>query len=184
MNYKLSILSEVIFMQTLNLLIRRFCNNDFIDFAGLIRDKMSSVYAIYDEQFPTDENTLQGILDYFSSSDEFYAVELKSSKKVIGFLTLNNCQEPRTRNFGYCIHTQHQGRGYGTEAVNEIIRYAKNELKLNKLITGTAQNNIPSVGLLLAVGFKKIGESKGSFVADDKGNPIEFIGNSYELILN
>jgi ribosomal-protein-alanine N-acetyltransferase len=171
-------------MQTLNLLIRRFNNNDFLDFAELIRDKMSSVYAVYDEQFPTDENSLKGILDYFSSSDEFYAVELKSSKKVIGFLTLNTCKEQGIRNLGYCIHTQYQGNGYGTEAVNEIIRYAKEELKLNKLITGTAQNNIPSVRLLLAAGFIKIGESKCSFVADDKGNPIEFIGNSYELIFN
>ena len=145
---------------------------------------MSSAYAVYDEQFPTDQNTLKGILDYFSSSDEFYAVELKSLNKVIGFLALNNSQEQEIRNLGYFIHTQYQGNGYGTEAVNEIIRYAKNEMKLNKLIAGTAQNNIPSVGLLSAVGFKKIGESKGSFVVDEKGNPIEFIGNSYELILN
>ena len=171
-------------MQTLNLLIRRFTNSDFTDFAGLIRDKMSSVYAVYDEQFPTDDITLKNILDYFSVSDEFYAVELKSLNKVIGFLTLNNCEEQSVRNLGYCIHTQYQGIGYGTEAVNEIIRYARDELKLNKLITGTVQNNIPSVSLLSAVGFKKTGESNGSFVADDKGHPIEFIGNSYELILN
>jgi ribosomal-protein-alanine N-acetyltransferase len=171
-------------MQTSNLIIRKFDNNDFTDFSELIRDKMSSIYAIYDHIYPTDDNSLKKILDYFSSTDEFYAVELKSSTKVIGFLALNSCEEQSVRNLGYCIHSQYQGKGYGTEAVSEIIRYAKEELKVSKLITGTAKNNIPSGRLLSAVGFKKTGESKGSFVADAKGNPIEFIGYSYELLLS
>jgi len=170
-------------MQTTNLKIRKFCNEDFDDFAELITDKMASEYAIYDHPFPTDGDTLRKILDYFSSTDEFYAVELISTNKVIGFLALNNCEEQGVRNLGYCIHTQYQGKGYGTEAVKEIIRYAKEELKVYKLITGTAKDNIPSVRLLSAVGFKKIGENIGSFVNDKNGNPIECIGYSYELLL-
>ena len=153
-------------MLTTNLKIRKFSNADFDDFAELIRDKMASEYAIYDHPFPTDDDTLKKILDYFSSSDEFYAVELTRTNKVIGFLTLNNCEERGVKNLGYCIHTQYQGKGYGTEAVNVIIRYAKEELKIYKLITGTAKNNIPSVRLLSTVGFKKIGENIGSFVKD------------------
>jgi ribosomal-protein-alanine N-acetyltransferase len=170
-------------MQTANLKIRKFSNEDFDDFAELIRDKMASKYAIYDYQFPTDDDTLKKILDYFSSTDEFYAVELIKTNKVIGFLTLNNCEEQGVRSLGYCINSQYQGKGYGTEAVNEIIRYAKEDLKLYKLITGTAKNNIPSVRLLSAAGFKKTGENIVSFVKDENGKPIEFIGYSYEMLL-
>lgn len=170
-------------MQTINLKIRKFCNVDFDDFAELIRDKMASEYAIYDHPFPTDDDTLKKVLDYFSSTDEFFAVELICTNKVIGFLTLNNCEEQGVRNLGYCIHTQYQGKGYGTEAVNGIIRYAKEELKTYKLTTGTAKNNIPSVRLLTAVGFKKIGENICNFVKDENGNPIECIGYSYEMLL-
>ena len=171
-------------MKTNNLRIRKFCNEDFEDFAELIRDKMASEYAIYDHPFPTDDEMLKNILGYFSSTDEFYAVELLSTNKVIGFVSLNNCEEQGVRNLGYCIHTQYQGKGYGTEAVDEIIRYAKEELKINKLITGTAKDNIPSVRLLSAVGFKKIGENVGIIVKDDNGNPIESIGYSYEMLLD
>ena len=171
-------------MKTNNLRIRKFCNEDFDDFAELIRDKMASEYAIYDHPFPTDDEMLKNILGYFSSTDEFYAVELLSTNKVIGFVSLNNCEEQGVRNLGYCIHTQYQGKGYGTEAVDEIIRYAKEELKINKLIAGTAKDNIPSVRLLSAVGFKKIGENVGIIVKDEIGNPIESIGYSYEMLLD
>jgi len=170
-------------MQTTNLKIRRFCNADFDDFAELIRDKMASEYAIYDHPFPTDDEALKKILDYFTSTDEFFAVELIRTNKVIGFLTLNNCEEQGVRNLGYCINTQYQGKGYGTEAVKEIIRYAKEEMKIYKLITGTAKNNIPSVRLLSAVGFKKTGENIASFSKDQNGNLIESIGYSYEMLL-
>lgn len=170
-------------MQTANLKIRRFNDADFDDFAELIRDKMASEYAIYDHPFPTDDDALKKILDYFSSTDEFYAVELIEANKVIGYLVLNKCGEKGVRNLGYCINSQYQGKEYGTEAVNEIIRYAKEELKIYKLVTGTAKNNIPSVRLLSAVGFKKVGENIDSFAKDENGNPIEFIGYSYEMLL-
>lgn len=171
-------------MQTENLIVRRFNHDDITDFTELIRDKMSSVYSKYDYQYPVDDISLREILNYFTKSDEFFAVVLKTSAKVIGFLTLNNCGEPRVRNLGYCIHSQYQGKGYGTEAVIELIRYVKEELKLKKLITCTAQENIPSVRLLTSVGFMKTGESSASFVKDEKGNPVEFLGFSYELLLD
>ncbi len=171
-------------MQTKNLRIRRFSDSDFDDFAELIRDKMASEYAQYDHQFPTDDDSLKEILNYFSSTDEFYAVVLSKENKVIGFLTLNKCEEQGVRNLGYCISSQYQRRGYGTEAVKEIIRYAKEEMKLHKLISGTAKENIPSVRLLSAVGFKKTGENIDSFDKDENGNPIEFIGYSFEMLLD
>lgn len=170
-------------MQTANLIIRRFNDKDFNDFAGLILDKMSSKYSIYDEQFPTDDDSLKTILHYFSTSDEFYAIELKTTAKVIGFVTLNNCEKHDVKNLGYCIHTQYQGKGYGTEAVKRIIQFAREELNLNKLITGTAKNNIPSIQLLSKMGFCKVDESIMSFARDENDKQIEFISCSFELVL-
>ena len=57
-------------------------------------------------------------------------------------------------------------------------------MKLYKLITGTAKDNIPSVRLLSAVGFTKTGENIGSLGEDENGNPIESVGYSYEMLLN
>ena len=62
-----------------------------------------------------------------------------------------------SRNLGYCLHTQWQGKGYATEAARRMIRYAAEELGLEKLVTGTADENLPSVRLLDKLGFVKVG---------------------------
>jgi RimJ/RimL family protein N-acetyltransferase len=169
-------------METLHLVLRKFANSDFQDFSELIRDKQASKYAIYDDQFPTDEENLRNILLYFAGTDEFFAVELKSENKVIGFIGLN-CTDDSTRNLGFCIHTNYQGNGYAKEAVSELLSYAKHKLNVHRLISGTAKDNIPSVELLKSVGFSITGESIGSFVNDESDNPLEFTAYSLECIL-
>lgn len=168
-------------MITQRLTIRRFVADDLKDFVSLIQDKMNSEYAVYDEQFPTDEGSIQGILSYFADTDEFMAVELLSEKRVIGFVSLNSVDDT-TRNLGYCIHSAYQKQGYTTETIKMIMEYARDELKVHRLVTGTANENLPSVHLLEEMGFEKIGESEGSFCNDEKGNPILFTGGSYEYI--
>ena len=63
-------------METKNLIIRQFVLDDLQDFSVLIRAKMNSEYAIYDEPFPTDDKGIKGVLSFFKDSNEFYAVEL------------------------------------------------------------------------------------------------------------
>ena len=169
-------------METNHLIIRKFISDDFIDFSSLIRDKMASKYAIYDQPFPTDDENLQNILLFFINSDEFFAVALKPEDKVIGFVSLNKVDD-KTRNLGYCLHSMVQKKGYATEAVSALIQYAKEDLNLSQLICGTAKENTPSVSLLQKMGFIKTGENIGSFMNDEHGKPIEFIGYTYELKL-
>ncbi len=169
-------------METQNLILRQFCLDDFQDFSELIRDKMNSEYAICDEPFPTDDEGLKGVLSYFKDSNEFWAIEIKVEKRVIGFVSLNYVDDS-TRNLGYCIHTAYHKKGYATEVVKEIKEYAKNNLKLSKLISGTAEANIPSVKLLENMGFIMTGKAQGSFANDRDGNPIIFMGCSFECTL-
>ena len=94
-----------------------------------------------------------------------------------------NYIDDNTRNLGYCIHTSYQGRGYAKEAVEEIKKYAKEELELYMLISGTAEENEPSIHLLTSAGFTITGKQQGSFVNDENGNPIVFMGCSFECKL-
>lgn len=144
-------------METERLLIRRFSMDDIEGFAQLIRDKMASPYARYDHSFPTDDGGLRDVLGFFSESDEFWAVQLKESRKIIGFISLNHVDSV-SRNLGYCLHTGYHGMGYAQEAAKRIIRFARDELGLEKLVTGTAKENQPSVRLLERLGFARIGE--------------------------
>lgn len=168
--------------ETKRLIIRRFLDSDREDFEQLIIDKMNSEYAVYDHPFPTDKENLGKVFDYFRQSEEFFAIELKANRRLIGFLTLNYVDEG-SRNLGYCLHTAYHRQGLGKEMVASIIRYAKEDLKLKKLVSGTAAGNIPSVKLLLGSGFKIIKEETSSFAKDEKGNPIASVGYLFELIL-
>ncbi len=147
-------------METDRLYIRRFQEKDFPDFCELIRDKMASPYAKYDHAFPTDDKGLTEVLKFFAGSDDFWALEEKSEGKIIGFISLNYVDE-YSRNLGYCLHTSWHGKGYASEAAGRMIEYAKDELGLKKLVTGTAEENLPSVKLLNRLGFTRVGE--GSF---------------------
>ena len=87
-------------METDHLIIRRFICDDFQDFQKLICDKMRSKYSVYDEQFPTDNENIKKILCFFKESEKFWAIELKETEKVIGFVSLNYIDE-HTRNCAY-----------------------------------------------------------------------------------
>ena len=169
-------------METKDLLIRRFDMNDFESFKLLINDKMNSQYSAYDNQFPTDDNSIKEVLHYFLSSDAFFAIVLKPEKSVIGFVGLNYVDE-KTRNVGYTIHSLYQGKGYGSQMIMEIKRYAKEEMHVSKLISGTAEVNISSCKLLEKAGFILINKEKACFANDKFGNPIVFIARSYECKL-
>ena len=147
-------------METERLYIRRYTKEDFPGFCELIRDKMASPYAKYDHTFPTEDAALMEVLNFFAISDEFWALEEKSEHKIIGFVSLNYVDEA-SRNLGYCLHTHWHGRGYASETARRIIRYAREELGLEKLVTGTAEENLPSVRLLERLGFTRLCE--GSF---------------------
>ncbi len=147
-------------METERLYIRRYTKEDFPGFCELIRDKMASPYAKCDHTFPTEDAALMEVLNFFAISDEFWALEEKSEHKIIGFVSLNYVDEA-SRNLGYCLHTHWHGKGYASEAARRIIRYAREELGLEKLVTGTAEENLPSVRLLERLGFTRLCE--GSF---------------------
>lgn len=167
---------------TKRLLLRRFMIEDSESFFQLIIDKEASAYAVYDEPFPTDEQSMKEILAYFSASDEFYAICAKESGELIGFVTLNKTEAERIRNLGFCIRADYQKKGYGREATEAVMEYAFTQLEIDKLISGTANDNLPACKLLKALGFIKTDEKIGSFRKDKKGNPIEFVGGTYERI--
>lgn len=168
---------------TNRLLIRQFLLSDFDSFLALIRDKMNSELSVYDEQFPTDEESVRNILLYFSQSPEFMAVELIQEKHVIGFISINPVSDENVRNLGFCVHSRYHNRGYASEAVMAVVDYARTQLAVKKLVSGTAEQNIAAIKLLRHIGFSLVSKEQTSFVNDETGLPIYFSGLSFEFSL-
>ena len=143
----------------------------------------TSEYAVYDQQWPTSQDDITKVTEWFASGDSYFVVCLKDTGRFIGFVNINREDKENIREFnlGYIFNFDYHGKGYATEAYHGVIYHAFDQLQADNIITGTAALNIPSCRLLERLGFKKTAESTGSFRNSPDGKPIEFLGYSYTL---
>jgi [ribosomal protein S5]-alanine N-acetyltransferase len=170
-------------METERLIIRNFQPADAEALRIMIVQKEESPYAIYDSPWPTTEEEIQGITDWFASEDRFLAVCLKDSGELIGFIALSRAEGESAVSFdlGYCFNSDYHRMGYATEVCRTVIDYAFSTLKADQITCGTAAENIPSIRLLERLGLKKIGEGPASFRQTEEGQPITFTGCAFVL---
>lgn len=167
-------------IKTNRMLLRNFSIDDWKHLQEIIIDKETSEYATYDHAFPISDIEIKKVTEWFSSGDKFIAAYELNDNKLIGYIALNGDDE-KEKDLGFCFSNAYQGKGYAKEASIAVINYAFNTLKVERLTSGTANLNVPSVKLLNKLGFKKTSEEKLAFRKDAEGNPIEFVGSSYIL---
>lgn len=77
------------------------------------------------------------------------AIELKSEKKVIGGISLDHVDTFQgNASIGYWIAEPYWKQGFGSEALGELLKFAFNKLKLERVEAGVVVGN-PSSGKLL-----------------------------------
>lgn len=170
-------------IDTDRLALRNFTVNDWEALHEMITQYESSGYAAYDQPWPTSAEEIRGVTEWFASGDNYLAVCLKDKGQLIGFVALN--PEPgndgRVFNLGYVFNANYHGQGYATEACQAMLRHAFGPLQAHRVVTGTAAVNRASCRLLARLGFRKTSESTGSFRTAANGDPIEFLGYSFDL---
>ena len=89
---------------------------------------------------------------------EYYlAVALGDSRQLIGFARLG-MSGVRAGKLGYAIAHEHQGKGYATDAARTLIRYGFESLGLHRITAAIGPDNIASVAVVNALGFRtKVG---------------------------
>lgn len=101
-----------------------------------------------------------------------FAIELTSERKVIGGVDLNNINKIHGTALGggIWINIKYHGKGYGTEAFGERIRFAFNTLKLRRLENGFLKGNPTSFKMQKRFGYKLEGMRRKAFkcLADGK----------------
>ena len=97
-----------------------------------------------------DLNQAQKMAVELCASPYFWAVELKSERKVIGQLYFQQ-SEPlhlQTWELGYILSPAYQRQGYASEAAGELLNYAFSSLEIHR-VGGTLQS--PKPGFVEAV---------------------------------
>lgn len=143
-------------METERLIIRKPLITDLDDFYEFAKSPNVGPLAGWNYHKSKKESLNE--LKRYIASTEYYMIYLKNEDKVIGSISLINESviNKHLNNFelGYVLNENYWNKGYMSEAVKEIIRYAFNDLKANKIVTGHSDDNLVSKKIILNNNFK------------------------------
>jgi RimJ/RimL family protein N-acetyltransferase len=170
-------LNKPFFMETDRLIIRRFTAEDAEAVLALSLDRMNSSMKNFDHQWPTDLEGCKGAVAWFAGNDTSYAVCLKPSMKLIGYISYNSVNDDGVLDLGHVWHTAHQDNSLDTEALSLMTQYAFEKLGVNGVTAGNPLDCEEQIAPLKTIGMEIVEtREKASFVNDENGNSIEFTG--------
>ncbi len=151
-------------IETDRLLLRKFKENDIEDFFEYA--KMPEVGPNCGWHAITDREKAEIRLNYIIYSD-YYAIVLKESNKVIGSISIFDLDKRRYSNIevedgakelGFALSKDYWGNGYMKEAINGVLEYLFDTLKIPVLYAITTKGNINSEKLQEKSGLSVVGE--------------------------
>jgi ribosomal-protein-alanine N-acetyltransferase len=112
---------------------------------------------------PVDEQTADLLLSRFLERYRDFpglgnwSVVEKASSEIIGHVCIWPTQDHNERELGYHIIRDRWGMGYATEAARGAIRYAFDELELDRIVASVHPDNLASQRVLEKCCFSQIG---------------------------
>jgi ribosomal-protein-alanine N-acetyltransferase len=90
-----------------------------------------------------------------------FMVDPLQDEAIIGRIALTGVMRGAflSAHLGYWIDEEHQRKGYMTEAVREVVRFAFEDLGLHRVQAAVMPHNVASLRVLEKLGFRKEGES-------------------------
>ncbi|WP_432039094.1 GNAT family N-acetyltransferase [Streptomyces cucumeris] len=113
------------------------------------------------------ENTVEAFESYLERFErpthEGFVICLRESGAIVGGANINNIVHGALQGgtLGYTAYAPTTGRGYMTEGLGLVIRYAFGELGLHRLEANIQPDNTPSLNLVRRLGFRWEGCSPG-----------------------
>lgn len=147
-------------LKTERLILRPF---EIDDVDAVFRYQNNPNAAKYDGWRPCEtredaEKTVENLMKAAEKGDENRAIVLKNTQELIGQIGL--CEDdirhriPRCKKVNYLIGEEHWGKGYATEALREIQRYAFEDAKLNIITVAYLTGNMASKHVMEKCGFR------------------------------
>ena len=156
-------------LRTRRLLLRPFRESDE-------EDLFEFLFQLRDDEFEgypgiTRENAGEH-MKYRLGSEEFYAIELLESGKVIGNIYCGK-RDYAAREVGYIVNRRYQQRGYAAEALAAVIAQAFRE-GAHRVYAECDPRNVPSWRLLEKAGLRREAHFRQNiwFRRDEDGAPV------------
>ena len=170
--------SQFIEIKTNRLLLRRLTYSDWEMISFLRSDKTVNKYVDRPSAETQEEanDFIKRISENIDLHKSFYwCISMHGDNKMIGSICLWNISEDRKiAEVGYDLHPNYQGRGIMSEAIEGILNFGFNNLKLEKIEACTHRDNESSRRLLLKKDFILV---EGRTDEGNENNVIYVIGN-------
>ena len=159
---------------TERLSIRLIAISDWKAIQSIWVNQAKSIYASYIKPKVLDDQSVYGEIAKwagFTVNDKHHYLAICCGSIVIGYVALHQTEDGYE--IGYAFHPDYHGKGYAKESISAILNYIKRQ-GVTQITAQTALKNIPSINLLLSLGFKQTRTVKVSFCQDAEGNEIVF----------
>ena len=149
-------------LSTRRLVLRRLREGDLSTFCGYRSDPRVARYQDW-SAFPEEDG-----VRFFAEQARLHpdveetwfqmAIEHAGTGEMVGDCGLHTIGgHPGQVEIGFTLSTDHQGRGYATEAVTRLLDYAFGELCKHRVTAVTDARNAPAVRVLERVGMRREG---------------------------
>lgn len=148
-------------IESKNLIIRDFCEYDLMDAHEYLQDKEVMKYV---EPPYSLEQTKEFVLEYGCKRSMVFALEEKSSTKVIGHVIFHPYDEVDEYEIGWILGRFSWGKGYAVEASQALIQYAFFELHANRVIAETVNSNQGALAVIKRLGMIENQQRSGTIL--------------------
>ncbi len=159
-------------IETPRLILRQWRDTDYLPFAEMSANPEVMRYfpkVLTRAESDVYIDKLKAIIE--KQGWGFWAVELKQTQQLIGLVGLHD--QPTQFSFSPCVEIGwrldqvYWGKGYATEAAQAVLHLAFRRLKLQKVVSFTALENLKSEGLMRKIGMRKVNEFQHPALAKD-----------------
>ena len=175
-------------IKTPRLVLRRLAGGDWKDLLELMSDEE---FFRYQDGVPLDED---GVLRWLESDAHvklttpdqtfFLGIEAQDGGKLIGYLTLTFTDPQRLQvTFSIGLNRGFQRQGYATEAVEALLGFCFESLKLHRVAAWCDSRNIAGCRLMEKIGLRREGEFlKNRWRHDEWTNSVWFAALNEEYL--
>ena len=148
---------------TPRLVLRRLAPGDWRDLLELMADEE---FFRYQDATPLDED---GVLRWLQSDGHVklttpdqpfvIGIQVQEGEKLIGYASLTFTDPQRLQvSLNVALNSKFHRKGYGTEAVEGLLGFCFQEIKLHRVTAATDSRNVAACKLCEKVGFRREGE--------------------------
>ena len=175
-------------LETERLILRHYRESDLEDYYNVLSDA-DNLYYLDDIVVRTMDEAQQGLneaINYTESGKKrLFGVIIKGRSNIIGGVGYDITDETpaeRIGHMGWFIITEHQNKGYITEAVKRLLVYAFTEDNCVRITTGCYKENLPTQKVMRKVGFRQEADkTKAQWHDGEMKDRLEFAINRDEF---